>query len=108
MTAKIQLDQSKIKNLPKIKVKDKVVIFDQCDTEQKIKTVLWLERRNFKGKDRICLTGAAYNRASIRDEFIMQKTDALGYHQINKNGEQTIKYSVSGCDIKSLYELIVY
>ena len=85
-----------------------MVIFEQCDTEQKIKTVLWLERCSFKGKDRVRLTGAAYNRANISDEFIMQKTDVLGYHQINKNGEQTIKYSVSGCDIKSLYELIVY
>lgn len=108
MTAKIQIDQSKIKNLPKIKVKDKVVICEQCDTEQKIKTVLWLERRNFKGKDRISLTGAAYKRASISDEFVLQKTDALGYHQITKNGEHTIKDSVSAYDIQSLYELIVY
>lgn len=38
----------------------------------------------------------------------MQKADVLGYHQINKNDEETIKSSIEDYDVKSLYELITY
>lgn len=108
MTTKIQIDHSKVANLPNIGFEDKVIIGEHIHEDDEIKTVLWLERRKFKGKDRICLLGSAYKRTRLNDEFVMQKADVLGYHQINKNGEETIKISIADYDVKSLYELITY
>jgi hypothetical protein len=106
MNTKIQIVHSKITNLPKIGFEDKVIIAENIDEDDKIKVVLWLERSEFKGKDRICLSGAAYNRSSLNNEFVMQKAAVIGYHPINKNGEEMIKGSVEDYDIKSLYKLI--
>jgi hypothetical protein len=109
MNTKIQIDHAKVTDLPTIGFEDKVIIGEHTDENDELKTVLWLERCTFKGKDRICLSGAAYKRTSLNNEFVMQKADVLGYHQINKNGEETIKSSIADYyDVKSLYELIVY
>jgi len=105
---KIQIDHSKVTSLPKIGFEDKVILSEQIDDKNEVKTVLWLERSKYKGKYRISLSGAAYKRTSLNNEFVMQKTDVLGYHQINKNGEETIKHSIAPYNVKSLYELIVH
>jgi hypothetical protein len=105
---KIQIDHTKITNLPNISFEGKVIIADQVDEGGEFKTVLWLERSKLRGKNRISLNGAAYKRTSLNNQFVMQKADVLGYHQINKNGEETIKCSIADYNIKSLYELIIH
>jgi hypothetical protein len=104
---KIEIDHSKVTSLGKIGFEDKIVICDQIDEDDQIKVVLWLESTNFKGKKRISLNGAAHKRTSLDDEFVMQKSDVLGHHRPNKNGEETIKSSVEPYSVKSLYESIV-
>jgi hypothetical protein len=106
--SKIQIDLAKVTNLHLISYQDKIIISEQIDIENKIKTLLWLERTSFKGKDRISLNGAAYMITSLNNEFVMQKTDVLGYHQINKDGQETITHSIYPYNVKSLYELIIH
>jgi hypothetical protein len=103
---KIQTDHSKICKLTKLLFTDKIIISDQ--TEGNIKTILWIEPTIYKNKKKISLNGAAYKRTNSESEFIMQRSDIIGHHSPNINGEDTIKYSCEYLTVTSLYELIMY
>jgi len=103
---KIQTDNTKICKLTKLLFTDKIIISDQ--TEGNLKTILWIAPTIYKNKKRISLNGAAYKRKNSESEFIMQRSDIIGHHTPNKNGEETIKCSCEYLTVANLYELIIY